>query len=734
MPEPIDTVLSDAVADRLLIRQAESIKREEQSVIGVIAAFDDFWRDLLRAIVDDEDRSRALIRAAFSRARAPIENAIESGLIAVGEWGYASAFDAIAGVLPREYLAVPTEPEDVQLQPLPEQVAPSVFGSNSEHSASALYDPPDYDEILKIVRSPGKGWGGEDLTWKERIEKLSSRASGNQDEIAKVIARGMARGDHPSVIARRLRKHVAGYRAGAARIARTESGRVSSVLAQRGMNSFGHIVAGYRIMATLDDKTRPHHALRHGTAYYKDGTPSVDDMPFVPDEPNCRCYTSPIVRTRNNIMSRIHSGDFSFSAQGGEIKDPGTFGKYWEKQSDKFQKKIVGPSRWKEVTDKLPSGSKPQFVDFFDPDSGRLVPRLKLERESLDDLLNRRQTLNTAINQREQQLKALTLSGKEIPGIPGIPAVAPAVTAPTVPLTPDIPDDLKSAAQVFHKDPEEAIKLARSEMEAAGVSTDKLSTLPYDEAREKYLDALRKANGFDFDAPHKAALEIESAIHKQLHSKAQSATGLANYGPSRHALREYLRSINPKLLEATVDDPAVDARAWLKKIKLRWRRGKQYRADSFAPFGGEGASIRFHPRAMTPRSLIHELTHQLEYANPDIAKRWARFRDLRTAGEDWVDLGKKWNPTKPSKHGWEWTKEDRFFNEYFGKQYFNGRNRQGGRKRYSLMRDGKSYDVEPTECFAMSAQTLGFSADNWTDAISKDPEVLEMLWACLRGY
>lgn len=160
-------------------------------------------------------------------------------------------------------------------------------------------------EAAKPFRKPSK-IAAEALVknagWRARMEALTRLADPAQ--LASAIAAGVAAGETPAKIAKRIRPLVGNVASSAKRVARTEAVRVAHEIELASYEQLGELVVGYEVHATLDQHTRPEHRRRNGQKYWRDPVGNeigFADMPRPPLEAdgsvahNCRCYLTPIL-------------------------------------------------------------------------------------------------------------------------------------------------------------------------------------------------------------------------------------------------------------------------------------------------------------------------------------------------------------------------------------------------------------------------------------------------------
>lgn len=172
--------------------------------------------------------------------------------------------------------------------------------------------------------------------WQERLAGWS-KLIGDKKEAADIIARGVAAGEPIASIAKKLEPIVGNVSSSAMRIARTEAARIHNRHAELAMERYDSMIAGYRVINPLDDRTRPKHRERAreqtsgfppGRIYWKDGHQrdggySATDKPELPDGHNCRCSYVPvmiepdaeIIKEKQRKLNRVDDIDHDVSEE-----------------------------------------------------------------------------------------------------------------------------------------------------------------------------------------------------------------------------------------------------------------------------------------------------------------------------------------------------------------------------------------------------------------------------------
>jgi len=177
-------------------------------------------------------------------------------------FAYHSAKAGVRKVLPKGYLKVAVIEAE---------------GEEREEILELLFPPLDVPFIHSIIYA---------TDWRERLQASTRLAT--PSALASLLAAGVAAGKSQAEIARDLLPLVDGVRSSARRIARTEAIRVAGEGQLAAHERLGpDLVIGYQVRATLDQHTRPHHAARSGTVYYRNPRPGqlgFDKMPRPPIE------------------------------------------------------------------------------------------------------------------------------------------------------------------------------------------------------------------------------------------------------------------------------------------------------------------------------------------------------------------------------------------------------------------------------------------------------------------
>lgn len=252
------------------------------------------------------------------------------------------------------------------------------------------------DKITELVESRNPATGE---SWRERIVSLS-RKIGDPQRVANEIVSGMAAGENVDQITKRIDTIVGKMNGSARRIARAEARRVAEQAQRETWAGLGDLLVGVQVVAVLNERTRPHHAARHGTIYYREGTPSLAQAPALPDEPNCRCTAVPVLQTPSEVENDPAVKAEFANVEGQKIPDPVAYGDWFRQADEPRRRDAVGSRRYDAVKAKTaPHGVQPAWSDFIDRD-GKLLPAKTLKTESPVEALDRKADVDVMIAQR----------------------------------------------------------------------------------------------------------------------------------------------------------------------------------------------------------------------------------------------------------------------------------------------------------------------------------------------
>lgn len=211
--------------------------------------------------------------------------------------------------------------------------------------AKIFYKPPTVAEIDNLID-------------RKQFIKRMERDIPNKRSIQSAIIDGFAKGDDPRQIARTIRPLV-GDIVAAKRVARTESHRIAQRMIEKSFNDLaGPLISGYKYVATLDARTRNHHAERDGRVYS-----ARQNRPVLPDGYNCRCTYAPVAVHKPTSKFAALNNDYT-SAERASIDGPVSkhtrYPQWFNRQSAAIKKSIIGVANY----DKLRKRGGVNWDDF----------------------------------------------------------------------------------------------------------------------------------------------------------------------------------------------------------------------------------------------------------------------------------------------------------------------------------------------------------------------------------
>jgi|SRR3990172_8870366 len=397
MPQGVNNALSSRLAALTEIRQVQVVGVADEVVAAVKKTVERNWLGLLRVLVATErpygDRRRKTLHdcmMSIAILEARILTTLMGKFRQAVKWGYDSQFQCFVEALPEPYWF------GVMRRPVQESV--SFPGVPNSSPAAVIYNPPSPAAVNAwIDRLARPGHGG--MNW---IESLERRYATEQDALRNIITDGMARGQNPRIIAKAIQPVIRHTAWRAQTIARTETLRIANAMQMENYRQFASVIVGFRRTETLDDRTRPHHRVIHGTIYWVEGEPNVSRMPALPDEPNCRGTYTPVMRTLAEVLARSGQvipdlprfGPGTVASKYGPIPDPGTFARWFDTRASLADRqKLVGFTRWNAMWNKLRGVRSPTFADFHDQE-GRLIPLREIEEQSVLQIEIRREAMD----------------------------------------------------------------------------------------------------------------------------------------------------------------------------------------------------------------------------------------------------------------------------------------------------------------------------------------------------
>lgn len=352
-------------------------------------------------------------------------------------------------------------PQNISLDDLigPEPVAGKPISSDEFRKLmdQMLLPPLTEKQVEAIVKSPNPHTGE---SYEERLTNLSKKVK-SPEQVAGEIVTGMALGEDVKGLRKRIDGHVGKLHGSSTRIARTEARRVAEKANVESMEqALGDLLDGWQITAVLDERTRPHHAARHGTIWRKGGDPPYEAKPELPDEPNCRCTLIPVLQTPAEVAANPAVAQTFKNNEGSRIPDPVAYDDWFRRAPVRLRKKAVGSRRYDVVEKQKPKGQQPEWSDFIGPD-GKLIPVTVLKQGG-EAALARKTEVAVMLTHRRADFLAIT----QAPFVPAATRSIPTAVQAVLTLTTSQQRQFSKLAQRILTanvtDPKEQLRLARA--------------------------------------------------------------------------------------------------------------------------------------------------------------------------------------------------------------------------------------------------------------------------------
>lgn len=432
--------LSSRLAAHANARQVQASILADRAAAVVDRAAGTIWGSLLRALRKRPFNAYAVTAHHIRELVPTLARSIDAHLNRLAIWGHRQTVAAMRDTLPMRYLRAGTAAHlfeedrvvlpDPQRQPGSVTLALGALGLEpvdvpDEEPASAemddeqqraaflglLFPPPTLEETEAIVYAPVQG-----RTWQDRLEG-ATRTSASPSMLASTVAIGFSQGKTAQEIARQLLPIVDGVRSTARRIARTESLRVSHEVQMQAWEGLGDLCVGFQIHATLDQNTRPEHAARNGTIYYKEPTGNqagLDEMPRPPLEANgvcawsCRCHLSPVLTANRDVLDDPDKLAVFTTAEDKLVPDPLTYSQWFDRAPQQHRETAVGVRRYRAVA---AQGGVPSWEAFLDPDTGSVMPLNRLQDETTEERARRVLRVRQQMQERRELLRKVAMMG-----------------------------------------------------------------------------------------------------------------------------------------------------------------------------------------------------------------------------------------------------------------------------------------------------------------------------------
>lgn len=416
------SVVDQRLASALHLLHIEQISRTETIADKVEQIIRSHIDEAVGAIVssngqgDSVFRAAALFREAFDNAIVETEKLLAKMVLAAHQGTGQCVVDSIPlnwFLLVRPdapHVFEAETPKLFSINELEPVLRGNLSGAEKKRMAlELLFPPPSRSFITAAIQSRDNTTG---LPWQTRMRSLSS-LFGDPVSLASQISFAYSRGENIRDLTERILPQVKGVLSSAKRIARTESRRIAMQVQQDDFGEIDDLMIGQQILAVMDENTRPEHAARNGTVFYKEpkaGQQSLADAPTLPDAPNCRCWYSPVLMPPKQVRDDPALAAKFENKSGNQIPDPSSYGDWFANADDKRRRLAVGSSRYQAIVDRFGPGYQPRWEEFIQPD-GTLLARTTLESETDAKRLERMQKVQAAMTERAQLFRQVSQTG-----------------------------------------------------------------------------------------------------------------------------------------------------------------------------------------------------------------------------------------------------------------------------------------------------------------------------------
>jgi SPP1 gp7 family putative phage head morphogenesis protein len=463
------SIIDQRLAAEMHKRQIETLVKAEGVANRVSDGIEEAasrWVQMMASDVDISIRLRVGSRLWYNHFMG-IAPTLDDQFRRLIGWSHQEQVAVYAAVIPRrwfrkvspEVAAIPNLEEIVQ-PPLPSRdvTVPGQLGAQDLRAAvstepiaertermsdeewqrvlsEVVFQPPSRAEVEQMLHTKGP----DGISWQGRFEQLSRRIT-DIDRMSQELIVGYANGENLQQLKKRALPLVEGIQASAKRIVRTEGLRIAEQVQRRSWDGLGDMMVGAQVLAVLDQNTRPEHAARNGTIYYEQptaGQKSMAELPMLPDQPNCRCWSTPVLQPPKELENDPDVAAAFANDQGAGIPDPASYDNWFASADRERQVMAVGARRYRAVEDLLRGLRPPEWTDFID-EEGKLLPISKINSESPADRATRKFEVGEVIRKRGEQVKAIAAKGFVLPGDVGPAGVTP-ILPPAVPPLPVLP-------------------------------------------------------------------------------------------------------------------------------------------------------------------------------------------------------------------------------------------------------------------------------------------------------
>jgi SPP1 gp7 family putative phage head morphogenesis protein len=126
---------------------------------------------------------------------------------------------------------------------------------------------------------------------------------------------------------------------------------------------------------------------------------------------NCRCWSIPVLVPPDDVGDDPAFTAIFQNTDGANIPDPAAYDKWFDQADDGQRKLAAGTRRYNDMAERLGGVRNPEWTDFVDPETGSLLSRNQLSRETDAEREDRRRANEELFRRREAMLKEVAAKG-----------------------------------------------------------------------------------------------------------------------------------------------------------------------------------------------------------------------------------------------------------------------------------------------------------------------------------
>jgi len=311
------------ISKKLSTLNVRRLNERNRRIVSFRRPIDQWAEDTGDRLIGAVTRARRDPAEIIDQALLDVRRRLERHLTAMIHWGWQSATAALVETIPmpvwltmlrpaetREGIG---EPKLLTLNRFRRIVDGSVSRAKALEIIRAVEFPaPDKFEVQRILTATNAPDGLDAMT------RIVTVAQEDKSRLMDMLTRGVAGGDGASLkdrLAPQIDSLVGDVRYKAMRIARTESIRIAETTQREAWSEIGDMMSGVRTFTAGDQNVRSKHEHWNNKLFKRtaDGSYVADDgehLPMFPAGPNCRCWSTPELRSDLTDPSNVDPVDY----------------------------------------------------------------------------------------------------------------------------------------------------------------------------------------------------------------------------------------------------------------------------------------------------------------------------------------------------------------------------------------------------------------------------------------